>query len=378
MRRLALILVAVIAVAVSSVDAVLAAPGPEFRLGFASLAGQIPDVVGQPLEAEHYGPNGDSLQATSTGLMAWRKADNWTAFTDGATTWINGPAGVVSRPNAQRFPWEGEPQSVTAPAPVMQPAPPAPTPTPAARYFSPDVKAMDPESGGPGVMVKAFMQQLDADWARVWGWRPMAPVTVYLYSDGYRMADGIAWIRGAQLQPGERESIATRTAARMLYDSNTRGLAVAMSLDYGQGTSGWEATTKSTLAHEYTHVMQTLTAGTAGPTWFSEGMAELCSYSAVPGTRDEANLLGWVSRYKREGRLITLRELQNNWSGASSEVAYGVAYLAVRKLSEKVGGAPLLEVLRRTARGEAFEVALQAVTGYSLERLDAEYRSTIP
>ncbi len=81
---------------------------PEFRLGFKSLADQIPNVVGEPLENEHWGANGDSLQRTTTGLMAWRKADNWTAFTDGATTWINGPLGVQSRPNDQRFPWEAD------------------------------------------------------------------------------------------------------------------------------------------------------------------------------------------------------------------------------------------------------------------------------
>ncbi len=78
-----------------------------FRLGFQALADQIPDVVGRPLENEHYGANGDSLQQTTTGLMVWRKADNWTAFTDGSRTWINGPFGVQDRSNDDRFDWEG-------------------------------------------------------------------------------------------------------------------------------------------------------------------------------------------------------------------------------------------------------------------------------
>jgi hypothetical protein len=77
-----------------------------FNLGFKALAAQIPDVVGQPLEDEHWGANGDSLQQTTTGLMVWRKADNWTAFTNGSTTWIAGPFGVQSRANGDRFPWE--------------------------------------------------------------------------------------------------------------------------------------------------------------------------------------------------------------------------------------------------------------------------------
>ncbi|MGI5835266.1 MAG: CAP domain-containing protein [Chloroflexota bacterium] len=79
---------------------------PEFRLGFKLLADLIPEKVGLPLENEHVQVNGDSLQATTRGLMVWRKADNWTAFTDGAWTWINGPYGLQDRANDQRLPWE--------------------------------------------------------------------------------------------------------------------------------------------------------------------------------------------------------------------------------------------------------------------------------
>ena len=35
-----------------------------------------------------------------------RKADNWTAFTDGYRTWINGPNGLEQRLNTERFEWE--------------------------------------------------------------------------------------------------------------------------------------------------------------------------------------------------------------------------------------------------------------------------------
>ncbi len=85
-----------------------AAP-PAFKLGFATLASLIPDVVGQPVENEHHNAvNGDGLQQTTKGLMVWRKADNWTAFTNGYMTWINGPFGIQSRLNADRFPWEAQ------------------------------------------------------------------------------------------------------------------------------------------------------------------------------------------------------------------------------------------------------------------------------
>ena len=77
----------------------------QFVLGFATLAVSVPQV-GECVEDQHYSANGDAQQATTGGLMAWRRADNWTAFTDGYMTWINGPNGVVGRLNSDRFPWE--------------------------------------------------------------------------------------------------------------------------------------------------------------------------------------------------------------------------------------------------------------------------------
>jgi len=85
----------------------LASPsGVSFTLGFQQLAGMIPSVVGNPLENEHSAANGDALQVTTSGMMVWRKTDNWTAFTDGSRTWINGPQGLQTRSNDDRFDWE--------------------------------------------------------------------------------------------------------------------------------------------------------------------------------------------------------------------------------------------------------------------------------
>jgi hypothetical protein len=108
---------------------------PQFQLGFKALADQLPAVVGLPMENEHWGANGDSLQQTSAGLMVWRKADNWTAFTNGSRTWINGPLGVQERGNLERFDWETVlvPPSQPTQTPVPPSAPPASvTPTPIA------------------------------------------------------------------------------------------------------------------------------------------------------------------------------------------------------------------------------------------------------
>ena len=80
----------------------VAAAECQFVLGFATLRDLIGhDIVGECLENEHHGANGDALQQTTGGLLVWRKADNWTAFTDGYRTWINGPNGLVQRLNTE-------------------------------------------------------------------------------------------------------------------------------------------------------------------------------------------------------------------------------------------------------------------------------------
>lgn len=86
----------------------------EYKLGFKIIADQIPQIVGQCRTKEDYGSNGDSLQLTTGvdgkgGLLAWRKSDNWTAYTNGYNTWVNGPNGIQKRLNTERFSWENDP-----------------------------------------------------------------------------------------------------------------------------------------------------------------------------------------------------------------------------------------------------------------------------
>ncbi len=137
MRYLTAILVATF-LAILAVSTVSAQTPPTFKLGFKALADQIPDVVGAPTENEHFNPsNGNSEQHTTKGLMVWRKADNWTAFTNGYMTWINGPYGLQSRLNTARFPWEGDGGTSASP-------PPAPAPTSGYEYVDPRLLAANP------------------------------------------------------------------------------------------------------------------------------------------------------------------------------------------------------------------------------------------
>ena len=78
-----------------------------FQLGFKALRDLIPDVVGDCVDNErHDRDTGVTLQTTTNGQLIWRKADNWTGFSDGQRTWVNGPEGLQQRLNSERFDWE--------------------------------------------------------------------------------------------------------------------------------------------------------------------------------------------------------------------------------------------------------------------------------
>jgi hypothetical protein len=104
-----------------------------YVLGFAAIHSQIPNIVGDCRSNEMYDALGNSNQLTTNGLMQWRKADNFTAFTDGYRTWVNGPCGIEERLNSQRFPWEANPDRLTIVGSRCGAAPPQPAvvPTPA-------------------------------------------------------------------------------------------------------------------------------------------------------------------------------------------------------------------------------------------------------
>ncbi len=368
--------------------ATLAQAAPEYRLGFKAIADHIPDVVGNPVENEHSGPNGDSLQQTTTGLMVWRKADNWTAFTNGDRTWINGPYGLQERSNAERFAWEKELAVAASAGTASRLLVPGSTSSPTTglvqQSYAPIVKAMDEESATSKTMVEEFLRELDGKWARIWGWQPRRPVTVYLYFDGYRMADGVISISGLPMDPGRREEIAATTAGLKARDGQTGGWAIFMNLKRYYATDRWAIRVRHLLTHELTHVMQSDVAGAAGPTWFHEGMAEVAAFVEVPEALPFLGRTKYVTHQRDLGELPSLRELQDKWQelmkyrDERSQMAYGMSYLAVKYLADRVGGMPLLQVLASTAKGKSFEVALLEITGYSVDQLDAEYRQTIP
>jgi glucose/arabinose dehydrogenase len=120
MKRLLPLVALVLALLVPWTHA--SAAGCQFVLGFKTLHDALPTVVGDCLDDQASAANGDALQHTSNGLLVWRKADNFTAFTDGFRSWVNGPFGIQQRLNTERFPWEGGVAHSAPPDSALRPA----------------------------------------------------------------------------------------------------------------------------------------------------------------------------------------------------------------------------------------------------------------
>ena len=81
--------------------------GCQYVLGFEALQGMIPDAVGNCVDNEQHDPSdGITRQTTAGGVLLWDKTTNWTGFTDGYRTWVNGPTGLQERLSIERFDWE--------------------------------------------------------------------------------------------------------------------------------------------------------------------------------------------------------------------------------------------------------------------------------
>jgi hypothetical protein len=73
---------------------------PTFANAVQNLKQQAGDVLGTPVECEHpVSPTGDTVQQTTTGLVAYTKLTNTLSFTDGWRHWATTPRGLVA--------WEG-------------------------------------------------------------------------------------------------------------------------------------------------------------------------------------------------------------------------------------------------------------------------------
>src|SRR5579859_3575727 len=96
---------------------------PEFAYGFAALKELIGDKMGEPASCERYGPEGDALQQTTTGLARYRKTSNVPTFTSGSEHWALTDRGLVHWSGGGLDPPAAPAQAATSDPPTSTTAP---------------------------------------------------------------------------------------------------------------------------------------------------------------------------------------------------------------------------------------------------------------
>ncbi len=275
--------------------------------------------------------------------------------------------------------------------------------------FVPRVLAADPVSGSLGTLISPYVTDLDAWFATNFGFRPSTPTTFLLFSNGEDLVAaanslgspaGTGLILGTPshlmqatesgfgIQPGEWVILvnldiqaATETSADLTsrFASEIGFLPIPLPTEMdGMRLIQWS------MAREYAMLMEMLVAGTAGPEFFREGLADAISFRIVPGTPTESGRAEAVAQFQLTNPLPTVSDLEQNWDfitrpgGLIFDVARGIAFLSTNTVFNQVGGASALNVLQRVAAGENFESALQSVSGFSLFDLNSAFQSLIP
>lgn len=276
--------------------------------------------------------------------------------------------------------------TITGSAAAQLPPPvvvPADTP---AGTFVPVVLGTDAVSAAQGVWVTNFvLGQVDPQFLAEWGYRPTRPVTVYLFDGGDALAFGYSVVTEQALTVPELELIASLDRVYTVEDQRTGGWGILVNLSPGNGTTTWLDEIRAVIYHGYAQVMIQDRAGTAGPLWYREGLAQLIAYANVPGAPSLSQRVFQAATFNAQGMLPSLGDLspEGNWvdftgmSPQARDAALGFSYLALNLMSP-IGGLTLLDVLTDVQEGVTFEAALLSRTGYTVERLSDQTQLRMP
>ena len=128
-----------------------------------------------------------------------------------------------------------------------------------------------------------------------------------------------------------------------------------------------------TLRHELAHLVLHDTVKGRLPLWFDEGYAALAA-----GELERLDALRLDLSLAR-GRVPNLFELDRALRGSepTARVAYGLAASAVGLLARRHPDHSLTALLDRLARGEPFDAAVLATTGWTVGRFELEWQKDV-
>lgn len=257
-----------------------------------------------------------------------------------------------------------------------------------------NVMGTDLTSGGYGLWMGRYTDELADRWQRTYNWNPTETTTVYLYSSGAFMATALGEFRGSPLTEIEMREVAMMEEAFTVTDRRPAsmggmgGRAILVNLTSGEfgpriGSTQWMNAVEAAVVHELAHLMVNDVAGAGGPMWLHVGIANYLTQNEVPEwlTTGQRNLA--LSRVMGAGIAPGIVALHNDWNGVTgmsrdmSSASYAVATKTVQALVPTQGLAAFLNLLRESQGGGDFNARAMRHLGRNLNQLDLVYRSVL-
>ena len=205
-------------------------------------------------------------------------------------------------------------------------------------------------------------------------WPRQLDLAIQLAEQAGRPAD---WPGLGRLAPGPMQLVVVPDARRL--DSLTRGraprwgAAVALPASRTIVIRADGGDLEGTLRHELAHLALHERIQERVPLWFDEGYAAWAA-----GEWERLGVLELNLAVAR-GALPDFRALDGalRASETSADAAYALAYSAVTELARRNPSGSLTPLLGRLARGEDFDTAVLATTGFTVDRVEEAWQHSV-
>lgn len=202
--------------------------------------------------------------------------------------------------------------------------------------------------------VPRLMNEAWDSYLKKYGYAPKHPITVELFT--------------------ERQHYGARTIG--LPELGAQGTCFG-ELITAMSPASAEASWEEVLWHELAHVFHLQLSNNRVARWFTEGLAEYETNVARPYWKREHNRELYLSL--KRGDLWKISELSAAFTRPDRPngvvIAYHQSSLVIHYLVEKYGFPKIVEALKLYGQGKHDDQVLTAITGKSVDQLDAEFRA---
>lgn len=212
----------------------------------------------------------------------------------------------------------------------------------------------EPEDEAMVPLIAETAEQAYRSLAKLWQAQLPKTITIVVYSDRQKMAQGLNWKNG-------ESAMGTYYGGQIQVLSPKAWLKPDHYSDFA---------TQGPLLHELTHMMLDYEVKGNYSRWYTEGLAQYSEY--------RVNGFEWKTKTNDLSRfsLYTMADLDQKFDDLPDQsLAYREAFGAVRYLAEVYGEKSLAEINQSLKQGRKLSQAIESVTGHSYSQFEQDWQT---